>query len=178
LPVALRETESVNQSTLINIAIAVALVGWLLARQMQARPVRSDRPYRRPLIFGVIGVIELSSFSKQHHLNSATWVVLGVSLVSAALFGLLRGSQVRVWYDGRQLWRKGNLLTCALWLVGIAIHLLIDQIGASGAGVPDGFGAASIPIYLAVSLGVQQLVIVERASRLTPAPAPALPFTP
>lgn len=158
----------VNSSVLLDIAIAVLVVGWLLARQLQVKQVSADEPYRKMLILGVIGIVQIASFDKNHAIAASSWAVLGLSLVSALAFGLLRGSQVHVWVDEGVSLRQGNLITCVLWLVGIAIHISIDGAGQAIAGTPDGFGSATIVLYLAVTLGVQQLVIAERANRLQP----------
>jgi hypothetical protein len=45
-----------------NIVIAVAVVVWLIVRQLQVRPVKENRPYRIALVLGVIGVIEISNY--------------------------------------------------------------------------------------------------------------------
>jgi hypothetical protein len=151
-----------------NIAIGIVVVCFVLYRQLQTRPVRGPRSLRIMVIIGVLGVVQLVSFTEHTSVNATGWTLLVVGLATGAGFGLLRGTQMHVWMIGDNPMRKGNAITLVLWVVGIAIHLLIDVVGTAVASVPSGLGSASLLLYLAVTLGVQQAVVGERANRLQP----------
>jgi hypothetical protein len=59
-------------------------------------------------------------------------------------------------------------VTAALWIVALAVHLGYDALVA-GPG-QDNVGAATIVLYLAVSLAIQRLIVRLRAQRLRPGP--------
>jgi hypothetical protein len=77
---------------------------------------------------------------------------------------------VRIWSQDGQVWSKGNWLTAALWIIAIAVHLGYDALVSHGHGINGGVGAATVVLYLAVSLGVQRLVAQYRATRRGLAP--------
>ncbi len=55
-------------------------------------------------------------------------------------------------------------MTASLWIVALAVHLGYDALVA-GHG-RDNVGAATIVLYLAVSLAIQRLIVRLRAERL------------
>lgn len=149
-----------------NVLIALALVAFIVYRQLRTRRVSEAQPYRLVLILGVIGLIETWQFRQQHVVSGEAWALLAASLVVGAGFGALRGRTTHVWRDGGVLYRRGNALTLALWLVGLALHLGVDvaikHVDASAAGL----GSISVLVYLAVTLGVQQMLVLQRAEHL------------
>ncbi len=147
-----------------EIVIGVAVVILLLARQVQKRSVREDS---RPLIFlvlAVIGLLEAGQYLKANPVNSEAILLSVASLVLAAVFGVIRAYTVRLWRENGQLFRQGNVLTVLLWIVAIAIHLGGDTLIDSAA---KGLSTATLLLYLAVTLGVQQMVVRYRATRLS-----------
>jgi hypothetical protein len=152
---------------LIDIAIGVVVLALLIARQLRARRV-SGSGWRIVLILAVIGVVEVATYLKTNHDVTKTALALAGSLVLAAGFGAARASTVRVWTDQSQAWSQGNWLTAVLWVVALAAHLGYDYLIAPGHGKAD-IGTSTAVLYLAVSLGIQRLIIQERARRLEPA---------
>lgn len=147
-----------------EIVIGAAVVILLLVRQVQKRSVREDS---RPLIFlvlGVVGLFEAAQYVKAHPVNSEAILLSVASLLIAAVFGVIRAYTVRLWREEGQLFRQGNMLTVLLWIVAIAIHLggdtLID-------GAAKGLSTTTLLLYLAVTLGVQQMVVRYRATQLS-----------
>lgn len=147
-----------------EIVIGVAVVVLLLARQLQKRSVREDS---RPLIFlilAVVGLVEAGQFVKSHPVGSEAILLTVGSLVLAAIFGVIRAFTVRLWRENGQLFRKGNALTILLWLVSIGIHFGGDALIDSSA---KGLSSSTLLLYLAVTLGVQQIVVRYRATQLS-----------
>jgi hypothetical protein len=87
--------------------------------------------------------------------------------VLATVFGALRAATVRLWLQDRQAWSKGNWLTASLWVAARAAHLGYDALVAHGHG-DSNVGAATVILYLAVSLGIQRVIVQQRANRLQP----------
>ena len=159
-----------------QIVIGVVVLALLIYRQLRTRPVNTSG-LRLAAIIGVIGLIETYQFIQHHHAGTVTYAALLGSLVLAAVFGVLRAMTVRIWLTDGQPWSRGNWVTASLWIVALAAHLGYDALVA-GHGT-DNVGDATIVLYLAVSLGIQRLVVHQRAQRLGagPArdPAPAAP---
>jgi hypothetical protein len=159
-------------SVAVEVVIGVAVLALLMFRQLQTRPVR-DSGLRIMLILGVIGVVETVQYLDKHHGGPTIYAAILGSLVLAAIFGVLRAVTTRVWQQDGQVWRKGNWVSAALWVVAVAAHLGYDALLLHGRGDSD-LGNVTILLYLAVSLGVQRIIVAQRGSRLQPGgPAPA-----
>jgi hypothetical protein len=155
-----------------GLLIALAVLAWLLWRQLQVRELRRDRGMLLPLILVAAGVAEIANYAHDHPLHPTGYTLLALSIVVAAAFGALRASTVRLWIADGRLLRQGTYVTCALWLVAIAIHFAGDY--AIAPHDADRLGGVSLLLYLGVTLAVQRLCLNERARRrpATPAPAP------
>jgi len=152
--------------SMANVLIALAILALILVRQLRTQQVREAQPYRIMLILGVIGLVETVQFHQQHDVSTAAWSLLVASLVVGAGFGALRGLTVHVWRDGGVLYRKGNAATLVLWLVGLALHLGVDVVIKHVDNSASGLGSSSVLLYLAVTLGVQQVLVLDRAEHL------------
>ncbi|MBO0787529.1 MAG: hypothetical protein J2P33_15800, partial [Actinobacteria bacterium] len=114
-------------------------------------------------------LVETGQFLAGHHADGLTYAALAGSLVLAAGFGALRAVTVRLWLADGQVWSRGGWLTAALWIAALAAHLGYDELVARGHGQAS-VGAATVLLYLAVTLGIQRVIVLQRARRL-PAPA-------
>jgi hypothetical protein len=148
----------------VNLVIGVAVLGVILYRQMQARPVRANM--RLPLILAIIGIIQLIDFL-QHGTHDTTKVAVALagSLVLAAITAAVRALTVRIWIDNGQAWRQGNWLTALLWVVSIGLHLGYDYL-VLGNGSQSGVASASLLLYFAVTYTIQRLIQQARAQRI------------
>ena len=154
-------------SVALDVILGLVVLGLLIYRQLLSRPV-STSGLRLIVILVVIGVIQTYQFLGSRHSGAVTYAALGGSLVLAAVFGALRAATVKVWLQGDQPWSKGNWLTAVLWVVALAAHLGYDALVTPGKG-SSGLGAATVILYLAVSLGIQRAITQVRANRLQPA---------
>lgn len=149
-----------NDITSIGVGVLVLL--FVLFRQLQKRSVREDSRPVFLLILFVLGIYTLGSFVQAHPVNTTGVLMLLASLVAAAVFGVLRAYTVRLWRENGTLFRQGNPLTALLWLVAIGVHfgadVLIDHSGSA-----TGLSSAAITLYIAVSFGVQWIVVRSRA---------------
>jgi hypothetical protein len=156
-------------SNLANIAIGLIVVGLLLVRQLQPRPVREASSIRLVLILGAAGIFETSNAVGHHHLTAAAVAWLAVSLMAGAVTGAIRAATVRVWraQDG-SAWRQGTVLTAALWVISLGAHLALDTVIDHASRIAA-LGTSSILLYLAVTLGIQREIVHRRAAPLAPA---------
>jgi hypothetical protein len=156
-----------------GILVPLAILAWILWRQLQVRELRRDRSLILPLVLVVAGVAEIAAYGKGHPLHPTGYGLLAASIVIAGLFGAWRASTVRIWVADGRLLRQGTYFTCALWLVAIAIHFGGDY--AIAPHDADRLGGVSLLLYLGVALGVQRACLNERASRRRPGPAAPAP---
>lgn len=158
--------------SLTNIAIGLLVVGLLLTRQPQPRLAKESSSVRLVAILAVFGVIETRNAIGAHTVPVTALAWLGLSLVAGAGMGAIRAATVRVWRaeDGSAL-RQGTVLTAALWLISLAVHLGLDGVIDHTSRIP--LGTSSILLYLAVTLGAQREIVRWRAARLTPTTPPA-----
>ena len=154
-------------SVAADIVLGIVILGLLIYRQLSSRPVNATG-LRIVVILAVIGVVQAYQFLDKHHSGAVTYAALAGSLVLAAVAGALRAATVRVWLQGDQPWSKGNWLTAVLWVAALAAHLGYDALVTPGRG-SSGLGAATVILYLAVSLGIQRAITQVRANRLQPA---------
>lgn len=149
--------------------LGLLVLAWILWRQTQTREVRFDRGPRGFAIIAGLGLWQVVSFLGEHAVRPVAIGVLVGSLVVSAAFGVLRGRLQPVWRaaDGRVL-RRGTTVTVGLWLVAVALHLAADEYAKHVDAAAVGLASASLMLYLAVSLGVQTLVVRERATHLVP----------
>jgi hypothetical protein len=121
----------------------------------------------------IIGVVQTYQFLNKNHAHPLTVAAIGGSLVLAAVFGAVRASTVRIWLQDGQAWSQGNWLTAVLWIASLAAHLGYDILVSHGPGA-RGLETATIVLYLAVSLGFQRVLVMQRAHRLQLADPTAL----
>jgi hypothetical protein len=158
----------VSSGTAVEVVVGIAILALVIYRQLAVRRVREN--YRLVIILAIIGIFELSNFlSSSGHSMSSDKIALALagSAVLAALMGVLRALTVKIWRGGDgQLLRQGTWLTGALWLVAVVLHLGFDALVAGGFTTKGpNIGNATIVLYLAVTLGAQQAVLLRRADR-------------
>jgi hypothetical protein len=92
---------------------------------------------------------------------AVAWIT--ASLIVGGGLGALRALTVNIWRDdsGSAL-VKETILTAALWIVSFVVHLAL-QLGINSSTKIAGFGASSLLLYLAVTLGVQREMVRWRA---------------
>jgi hypothetical protein len=166
---------------MFNLVIGLAVLAFILIRQVQARPLKSGLPWI--ITLGVIGLLSTMAFlfgkdqaiafakGHSHHLtlavpNAHAMIIAAAgSLVLAVVMGVVRAPTERLWRetDG-QVWRKGTAVTVVLWLVALGLHLGYDAVVAHG---PDAqFGDATLNLYFAATIAANRMALHARAARL------------
>ena len=100
---------------LLDIILGIAVLVLLIYRQLSIRPVNASA-LRLIAILMIIGLLQTVQFLNRNHAHPLTFAAIGGSLVLAAIFGALRASTIRVWFQDGQAWSQGNWLTAALWI--------------------------------------------------------------
>ncbi|MFI0817703.1 hypothetical protein ACH4TX_14550 [Streptomyces sp. NPDC021098] len=151
-------------------ALAVAIVGLVVWRQLHTRPVRRNGSLIAPVVLGVLGIsgltLGIASADKHHPLTTAPVALLTASFAVAAGFGVARARTVHVWRGPQgEVLRKGTAATTGLWIASVAMHiglaLWIDHSTTTGS-----LGTASLYAYLAIGVGTQNLLVRGRAAAL------------
>ncbi len=148
-------------NNVLSIVIGAAVLLLLLTRQVQKRTIKEDSRPTLLLVLTAIGLIDLVQFLSAHPANGTAIAMLVASLVLAAGFGALRAYTVRLWRENGVLYRQGTVVTLLLWLVAIGVHFGADVL-IDGSGSAKGLSSAALLLYIAVSLGVQRLVVGSR----------------
>jgi hypothetical protein len=160
----LPQPQGVVTVLVLDIILGVAVLALLIYRQLHARPVNASA-LRLIAILLIIGLLQTYQFLTKNHAHPVTYAAIGGSLVLAAIFGALRAGTVRLWLQDGEVWSKGDWLTAALWLASLVAHLGYDVLVARGHGA-RGLGTATIVLYLAITLGFQRVLVLQRAHRL------------
>jgi hypothetical protein len=147
-----------NTNSLETALIGLAILVFFIVRQFRTRRIAS--------IFNLLVPIALLYFGAQglSQLDTVGWLLLGLSLSLAVVFGVARGMTFRVWTgpQGEALMR-GTALTLVLWLATIGI-----KVGLSLLEAHFGFGSvasssAETMLPGALTIAAQMLVVYLRS---------------
>jgi hypothetical protein len=156
-----------------TIALDVLVAVYILSRQRRIRLVRRVLSLRLPVLLGIIGLIDLLSYTDNtaHHVTGGDWAwVLATLVVGGLVLGGIRAFTVKLWTSNEWVVRQGTRVTIGLWVLSLALHFVSD-VGAAHA-VAGNFEASSFLLYLAVTYGVQNYVVHRRAQPLWDALGP------
>ncbi|QIS16743.1 hypothetical protein [Nocardia arthritidis] len=155
-----------NQQTLLSIAIAVVIVGWIIYRQNQWRLYDPARMWRAPLIFGIVGAVIFVNSVEVAALGTVDIALLvfegALSLAVGAVMGAM--SQFARDPQGGLLVRTGPLAS-SLWLVLIVVRIVIDVV-AVGYGATAVASAGALVAMLGINRLGRILIISRRVERL------------
>jgi hypothetical protein len=141
----------------LTLTFDVIVLALLLWRQQVPRPVGPHLRIVGPVVLFVIGMLQLTSYS-DHHKVSGGAVVLVFAL--GAALGALRGLAMRISAAGPFLVRRATGTTKALWVVTLLVIVGLALVGPGPD--PHAVAAATLLSYVAVSLGVQAVVVHRR----------------
>ena len=142
------------------VLVLAVLLPWSLSRQIREHRITRPRLIRLPLIFAAVGLLGLSTADLPTDAIAAAYVA--VSLAVSVLLGVWRGAVIPVWKTPAGEWRsKGNRLTIALWVVLIFTKFLMASVASSEGWFPA-TATGEVFLFLAVSIGAQNLVVARR----------------
>ncbi len=148
----------------VNVAIYVALIAFILFRQMSRV---SLNPRRLIILPALMAVFALQQLSRQTFtLDLGTVAFLVASLAVSLLAGVWRGTTFRVWNEAGVVMTKGTVVTLIAW--GVLILIRVPFAAAShAANYAQGLVIGELLLALAVTFAAQNAVIWLRAARLT-----------
>jgi hypothetical protein len=143
--------------------LGMALLVWVISRQLGERSWTTRRLVMMPLIFVVVAV--LNGKTMGHDLDTGLAIgAFATGLVLAVVLGVARARtmEVRPGANGTIVTR-GNRWTIAWWIVSIVVRV--------GMGVALGFlgiheGTAEAMLFAALTIGVQNLWLARRGGLL------------
>jgi hypothetical protein len=156
-------TSAQTVGLVVNVGIYVALIGFVLYRQMSRLPLNPRRLVLLPAIIAVFAVQQLSRQPLAFDFGVVAFLV--ASLAVGILAGIWRGTTFRVWADEGGVMTKGTGLTLVAWAVLLAIRLPIAY-ASHAANYPQGLVIGELLLALATTFAAQNAVIWIRASRL------------
>ncbi|AMM19720.1 hypothetical protein AX769_05630 [Frondihabitans sp. PAMC 28766] len=147
-----------------NVVIGLALVAYLVYRQLRWTGIDRGSIWRLPIVLGIIGVINLSSMSKGTVVGAPDIAFIGIELVIAVVIGLMMGklttfrTAARPDSKGRVIEARSGRAGAALWVVLILVRVGLDVLGGvMGAHLLTATGV--ILLTVAVSRAASALVI-------------------
>lgn len=138
-----------------SIVITLVVLVFVLYRQLTTRPLR-ERSWI-PVVLVVIGAVDTVQVVSRSVPSLRDTGILLLSIVIGIALAALRALTVKIWADGDQVLRRGNVLTALLWLVSLAQHVVFGGL-ASPALV-----SATLLIYFGLVLAAQQYLLLIRA---------------
>jgi len=112
----------VNSSgVVVNVTIYVALIAFILFRQMSRVSLTPRRLIILPALMAVFAVQQLSRQTLTLDLGTVAFLV--ASLAVSLLAGIWRGTTFRVWSEAGVVMTQGTVLTLIAWGVLIAIRV-------------------------------------------------------
>ncbi|MFK0250416.1 hypothetical protein ACIQUM_37440 [Amycolatopsis azurea] len=148
-----------DTSTLINIAVAVAVVGYVIYQRMSCKPLENMEIWGGPLTLVAVGVIQL------RHLETSITVTdivfLGVGLLVSLGGGVAVGAMTQLQRRGGKVYQRTGVLGLVMWAGLLLVRGVLGVIGHfAGATLTSGGG--TILLSLGVNLMAMALVLSAR----------------
>jgi hypothetical protein len=156
-------------SEVIRVLAVVAVVGYVIGRQLMGEPLRGKRVVVLPVVLAVAGAADLGK--NGHHVRPADVAFLVISGLIAVTIGVLQGRMMRLEPRNGALW--GQMPARARWrwavLAGsrLIVTLIALAVGAKVAG-----SSAPIIMLLGISRPGQAAIVMRHAL------ATGIPFAP
>jgi hypothetical protein len=151
------------------VLVVIAIIGYVIGRQLLGEPLRGKRVVVLPVILAVAGAADLGTHG--HHVRPADVVCLVISGLIVVTIGLLQGRKMRLESRNGALWGQMPVRGLWLWVLLVASRLIMTVIAlAVGAKV----AGSSAPIIMLLGINrIGQAVIVMRHALAT-----GIPFAP
>lgn len=152
---------------MMNLLIGGALIGLIITRQMKKTAVKEK--WAAQIVLAILGATQFYQAIKLAGVINSSALIFALlgSLVIAGGMALVRAPLYQLSVEDGQVFRQGGVGAGIMWLVTVALHLGYDQL--IGALHIVGFTAVASPsllLYLAVSLGMQKYLVLQRANRI------------
>src|SRR5690349_21268563 len=143
-------------TSLVPVAIGLALIVFVIVRQILARPLNTLMLLGLPLLLVVFGAQNLA---QQSGIAGSDAALLALNGALAIGLGALRALSMRVWVrdDGTAM-VKGTIVTLALWLLSVAARVAMS-VATGAVGVVGTVGAGALTGHAAPNTGELLLVL-------------------
>lgn len=156
-------------SEVIRVLVVIAVIGYVIGRQLLGEPLRGKRVVVLPVILAVAGAADLGKNGR--HVELADVICLVISGLIAVTIGLLQGRMIRLEARDGALWGQMPVRALWLWALLVGSRLIMTLIAlAVGAKV----AGSSAPIIMLLGINrIGQAAIVMRHALAT-----GIPFAP
>jgi hypothetical protein len=156
-------------SEVIRVLAVIAIIGYVIGRQLLGEPLRGKRVVVLPVILAVAGAADLGKNGR--HVEPADVICLVISGLIAVTIGLLQGRMIRLESRNGALWGQMPVRGLWLWVLLVGSRLIMTLIAlAVGAKV----AGSSAPIIMLLGINrIGQAAIVMRHALAT-----GIPFAP
>jgi hypothetical protein len=148
-------------SEIFQIATVIAIIAYVIGRQLEGAPLRGKKVVLLPVVLTVIGASDLGSAHVHARPSDVTFLVAGA--VITAGIGLALGAITRLENRNGALW--GQLPPKGLWLW---VLLIISRVAVTGiaddSGAKVAAGSSTILLMLGINRLAQAAVILVRAT--------------
>jgi hypothetical protein len=156
-------------SEVIRVLAVIAIIGYVIGRQLMGEPLRGKRVVLLPVILAVAGAVDLGQHGR--HVEPADVVFLVISGLIAVTIGLLQGRMMRLEARNGALW--GQMPVRALWLWALLVgSRLIMTVIALAVGAKVAGSSAPIIMLLGINRLGQAAIVMRHAL------ATGIPFAP
>ena len=156
-------------SEVIRVLVVIAVIGYVIGRQLMGEPLRGKRVVLLPVILAVAGAVDLGKHGR--HVEPADVICLVISGLIAVTIGLLQGRMIRLEARNGALW--GQMPVRALWLWALLVgSRLIMTVIALAVGAKVAGSSAPIIMLLGINRLGQAAIVMRHAL------ATGIPFAP
>ena len=156
-------------SEVIRVLAVIAIIGYVIGRQLLGEPLRGKRVVLLPVILAVAGVVDLGQHGR--HVEPADVIFLVISGLIAVTIGLLQGRMMRLEARNGALW--GQMPVRGLWLWALLVgSRLIMTVMALAVGAKVAGSSAPIIMLLGINRLGQAAIVMRHAL------ATGIPFAP
>ncbi|GGF09829.1 DUF1453 domain-containing protein [Williamsia phyllosphaerae] len=134
---------------ILEVIIAIAVIGYLLARRVLGEPAEGRRMLLIPAILTVIGLVQTTDVSQ----SGLSLGFLAATTVVSVLIGVLRGASVRVFERDGLVFMKYTAVSVGLLVANVLIRLGAGLL----LGVVDPSASASVSTGVLLALGASLL---------------------
>lgn len=146
--------------SVLEILAVVAIVVYVIGRQLIGEPLRGRRLLLLPVILVVIGATSLTGHGQ--HFVASDIIIIGVGGLVAAGIGVAQGFRMRLDSRNGTLW--GQMPVSSLWWwLALVISRVIMITVASAIGAHIAAGTAPILLTLGINRLAQAAVVAPRA---------------
>jgi hypothetical protein len=147
-------------SELVEIVAVVAIVAYVIGRQLIGEPVRGKRVVLLPVILTVVGVVDVTGAKVPLRGTDVACLIAGALVVAA--IGVGQGLVLRLESRGGSLWGQMPAKGLWLWLLLVGSRLVMT-VTADGLDAKVAAGGSTILMMLGVNRLAQAAVVMARA---------------